>query len=317
MKQRDRVAAGKAHWQDKWDEFRERKSKLYSLEEPGEFSSKLQKYLHTLLDTEKPRYDTVMYLRFLKDYFEPVGGISEELEDRLITGGCYRCGDPILENLQTHDYQQLGKALQSEFGGSWKKLSSGDSSKERIQWVAPLAALIQDDFKDRVKDVADFYGYSVSDHGGSVIEFEPVYPESAGSYIRGECKGQVYHFCIRGERNEEGKVINDSVADSIEWNGLRCKNGPTEKDDQGNLIKPYRTFPKRIYVLAFEVPGTNIEQEIKDRLWMKSLTWDEAAVFKINVRHLPYTFYRDTALDDDHAFFTYNNIPPSLITRVH
>lgn len=316
-------------WEEKWDTFKRGNARVYSLEEPGEFSPRLHEYLRTISDAEQLRYDTVLKLRHLKEYFEPVGGIPEELESRLISAwSCYRWKDPILENLQTHDHEKLIEAIKRMFQDypeqsrfRFELLSSNSEGKEKVKWISSMFFLAKDGVWEEVEKLAQYYGYSINRTGSAVV-FEPIFSQTAGNYIQDDCKGYVYHFCPKGTRNEEtGEIDNENIVNSITRSGLRIKNGPTEKDPETReKIPAYRYFPNRIHVLAFEVPGTkDILEQIKRRAWdMKGLAPEEIAIFKINVRHLPYTFYRDTSLgEDDHAFYTYNSIPPVLITRVY
>ena len=176
-----------------------------------------------------------------------------------------------------------------------------------------------DDNWKEIKRIADFFGYSMN-RSGSIVDFEPIQPEHGSSYIDNECKGIVYHICPKGKVNKKtGKIDNEIIAKSIVKNGLRTKNGSSEKDPvTGKKEEPYRYFPERIYVLAFK-PGTDIKKELqKVAPKVAGVPWEDTAVFKVGVRTLPYTFYKDTAMSDNpHAFFTYNNIPPGLITRIH
>lgn len=316
-------------WEQKWDRFKTN-SRLYSEEGSGEFSPKLQKYL-AQFGYDRPRYEEILRLRPINEYFSATGGIPDQMADKLMwPNRGWNTYDPILENLQTHDWRSFADRLR-HIGGYVDRLSASGGNKEYFQWTFPLDQISedQDDFIANIKKLADYYGYSMTCRDNFTFSellftFEPIESEDATEYICNECGGVVYHISPRGVVNlKTHEIDNDIIADTIEREGLRCKKGDTlVRNREGNLVhmEPYRNFPERIYVSAFNI-DEDIQEGLEDVVRMKRLQWKDAAIFEIIISDVPYKFYKDTVTNSTHgletAFFTYSSLPPKIINRIH
>lgn len=218
--------------------------------------------------------------------------------------------DPILENLQTHDYHKLETALKKlfpDYAFTVKPISA--SSKQRKEFcrvqlqgskdkpLVPFLELLQNseskEFKALSK-VLEFYNYSLSEINPiGYLDLEPIYPESGKEYISQVCHNIVYHVCPR------------EVTDQILRQGLKCKTG---SDIKGS----YRDFPKRIYVFALDPGEGNIKQRLK-KIAEEEFGWPEETYSILKCKVIPGNFYIDTAMTERHAYFTYNTIPPENI----
>ena len=252
----------------------------------------------------------------LQNYF---GNIPEEVQKTFVEDPKR---DLVLENLQSHDWKLLFKKLQDLYGKDqvvgakpidWK---DKDRSLQMIRVTVhgtPERSLqdIETDLKTgEGKHLLDFFNYTVSGYRGCWIELEPKFSEDGSDYIYNTCKGVVWHLSPK-----------DNAEDILQV-GLRCRN--RDKTDAGD-----RNYPRRIYVYATEPkPKNRLRKELQKVADMLT-GWDSEEedyedqlanmqVFKIQ---LPRTFgkipfYRDTAMSDGHSFFTYTNIPASLLKPV-
>lgn len=296
-------------WEKSWQNFLLNKSE-------SRFGNRIVNYLNTFDRVDnKARHEILQLYEQLWNYYD--GLVPEGIQRGFIEDSFK---DYILENLQTHDWKQMAKEIKNRYGDSIVSIEPY-SGKDPRKDLVHINIKPSKDFKwyevgqkleegtHELNKIFEFYGYTFSsvNYEQRYIEVEPRHPESATDYVLGKCRGQVYHISPRGK--------DDLILKSIEKSGLRCKDGSVWDPETRQRISPYRRFPSRVYVFAFE-PGTDIRKEIGKRLTVKRLTWDTAAVFKANLWNTNYTFYQDTAMGDDYAFFTYNSIPPELLKRV-
>lgn len=222
----------------------------------------------------------------------------------------YRSGevkDFILENLQTHDWRLLVKALETEFGDQVRfQKTSGNSDKEYLAFQLvgtrdlPVSDIIESFRAGKGKDLCNFYGYTVSQLLGNSLQLEPEFPEKAEDFIYGDCYGICYHLAPK------------RYLESIIENGLRCRGRDSDR----------RSYPKRIYVFATP-PGSNYAVRVREGLeQLAALLGGNLEDFQpLRIRlgngnmstWLP--FYRDTASFEG-CFFTYTNIPASWLKPV-
>jgi hypothetical protein len=147
----------------------------------------------------------------------------------------------------------------------------------------------------KLNDILFFYNYynSFSRHIDNKLHYfiEPYYPKDISEDIRSKHLN-IYHF------------THKKNIDSILNNGLRCKKNN------------YRDFPERIYLY---VTDKKIDYNDKDILIFidKTLnTTKDIAIFKIkNINNI--SIYNDTAMIEDNACFTYNNISKLQIKLIN
>lgn len=238
------------------------------------------------------------------------GQIPESIVDRYIAG---ERKDFILENLQTHDWKQLAKALTKEFGSQVKvRPFTGDSEKsfifvDVVGTKEKPATEIFKSFKEGVgRDILQFFNYTLSGIERNVIYLEPKWSERGTEYIYGKCFGVVWHLCP------------EWLADSVVQAGLRCRN----RDN--SVTKNLRNYPKRIYVYATEpLPKAQLKynlEDLADTISEGELTLEDYQVFRIQLPRTSFSgqieFYSDSAIADGHTFYTYSNIPASCLKPV-
>lgn len=224
--------------------------------------------------------------------------------------------DFILENLQTHDWHLLKKSLEKLFPdiivNAISKSSKSDNKEFLIVDLTGCTGIsglkIRNSFySDKAKDLANFYGYTVSGITSSCIALEPEYPERVDDFLYNDCCGVCFHLC-------EKTMFKDSILK----NGLRCRN----RDDDA-FTKSYRNWPKRIYVYATEF--FKDKKILKDELETLANTisdgnntLEDYIVLRIQFPNKGllnrYNFYKDTLMDDSKSMFTYQNIPGEYIS---
>lgn len=238
------------------------------------------------------------------------GQIPESIVDRYIAG---ERKDFILENLQTHDWRQLAKALTKEFGSQIKVRPFTGSSNKGFVFVdvtgtkeRPAAEIFKSFREGTGQDILQFFNYTLSGIERNVVSLEPKWSESGTEYIYSKCFGVVWHLCP------------EELADFVLHSGLRCRNR------DGSETASKRNYPKRIYVYATEPkPKSQIKPELEslaDTISEGNLTLDDYQAFRIQLPRTNFSgqidFYSDSAIADGHTFYTYHNIPASLLKPV-
>ena len=128
----------------------------------------------------------------------------------------------------------------------------------------------------------------------------PLYSkENVLPYIQSKCESFIFHIT----KNEDSK-------DKILKTGLRCR------------AASYRSAPERIYVFATEdyKDYNKVREQMKDML--KELNFediDKCYIIKLRIDQLGknFKFYKDSAMDCVHTYFTYNNIPAKCIVGAY
>lgn len=238
------------------------------------------------------------------------GQVPETVLDRYIAG---ERKDFILENLQTHDWKQLAKALTREFGFQVKVRPFEDNSEKSFVFVdvtgtkeKPATEILKSFREGRGRDILQFFNYSLSGIERNRVSLEPKWSESGTEYIYNKCFGVVWHLCP------------EELADDVFQAGLRCRN----RDD--SETRDLRNYPKRIYVYATEpLPKSQLRdrlEDLADTISEGNLTLEDYQVFKIQLPRTGFSgkieFYSDSAIADGHTFYTYTNIPASLLKPV-
>lgn len=238
----------------------------------------------------------------LEDYFGK-NSVGEEIKKRFVLSPKT---DFILENLQTHDKNLLVKKVQEllpnrkpklvEFSKEGKATFRVELKKASTKYSDPQIVWM---YSSELEKLAEFYGYGISKISDDFIDFEPRFTEDATKFIYEKCHGIVYHITDR------------MYLGSIQKSGLRIRNGLPG-------LPPYRKFPKRVYVSAFDPEKVS---DIKSKLVeVSEIVTDAYDPVALRIRlpesgHSRIPFYRDTAMDED-AFFTYTSIPASYIEYI-
>lgn len=298
-------------WENKWSNF---------LLEPyrEEYGNILGEHLAKNTLFEHPYYGESLRVRVenLQNYF---GVIPENVQKAFIEDSKR---DLVLENLQSHDWKLLFKKLQDLYGKDQVIKAEPVDRKDKERSLQMIRVTVRGTPKRTLQDIEidlksgegkhllDFFNYSVSGYRGCWIELEPKFSESGSDYIYDTCMGVVWHLSPK------------EATESILRVGLRCRN--RDRTSTGD-----RNYPSRIYVYATEPkPKAQMKKELQ-KVADKLTGWDSDAddyedqlanmqVFRIQLPRgfgkIP--FYRDTAMSDNHSFFTYTNIPAACIKPV-
>lgn len=227
--------------------------------------------------------------------------INEYIEDEYsisIDRGCYAKSvyenimgitDLYYETLKTHDTDLLIKKLNDTYKDNISYIKYNGDTKYSFYIV-----MNNEIDTNKLNDILFFYNYIKSFErkiNNKVHYFiEPFYPKDISKYIF-ENHLYIYHFTYK--RN----------IDSILKNGLRCKKNS------------YRDFPERIYLYVTDKKITDDKDNVLRFIDKVLRTTNDIAVFNIkNMYNIP--IYNDTAMEEDNACFTYNNIDKSQIKLV-
>lgn len=286
-------------WYNRWKKFKD--------------GSPILEFLNSF-NQDEPRYHRVKSTyEQLENYFQ--GNVPEDIQNQFIQDW-HR--DYILENLQTHDWDRLYKALKEKFEGI-ELYEFPRSGKKKDYFQVRFPEPLTSEEKKICKELATFFNYSISRAEGSIVSFEPEYPEEVKDDLSKTSFGFVYHIMPLEDEFDEDDVK------SVEKNGFRLRNGRLRryKDPKTGerRVDRYRNFSPRIYVynlgerLAKSEEGR--KKQFEKLIEMKGLTWDECAIFAIDIQHFPGNFYRDSVAADDKAAYTFQNIPADRVTRIH
>lgn len=222
--------------------------------------------------------------------FYPRGVVPSDVAERFSSDPWF---DFINENLNTHDYNVMMKAVEKYLGDhldGWNPLFGKDRELDMIELRFPsfiMSEMYEDD--SGLRDILDFYGYYVTHIEGNILLLEPKYSRNMSSYIYGECRGIVFH------------MTDVNNIPSIMRNGLRTKTAR------------YRIFPRRVYVFA-DPDIRDVDDDIFAEYAPELMERPEnLSVLKLDVRGMDIDFYQDLAMDRDGVFFTYTNLPASCI----
>lgn len=227
-------------------------------------------------------------MRTIKEYINDEYNIS-------IDRGCYaRCEyeniidipDLYYETLKTHDTDLLIKKLNDTYKDniSYIKYNGDDIYSFYIVMNNEIDT-------NKLNDILFFYNYIKSFErklNNKVHYFiEPFYPKDISKDVF-ENHLYIYHFTYK-------KNI-----DSILKNGLRCKKNS------------YRDFPERIYLYVTNKKINDDKDNVLKFIDKVLRATKDIAIFNIkNMHNIP--IYNDTAMEEDNACFTYNNIDKSQV----
>lgn len=262
----------------------------------------------------------------LQEYFKKIEeDVPQWIQEDFIKGLNFN-KDYIQENLQSHNWKGMMSVIE-------KKYPAREES-EAIPDHGPLSRVLyypQVQYEDipkwkqggealaDVKKIADFFGYTITKIKRGLAEdpyfisFEPNKAASATDELQ-KCGNIGY------------SIVPVPNSDSVEKNGLRCKNGNSAEirafDKHFNMpkgtTKPYKKFPERIYFCVFpEEWGRPPLEGLEDVCSELGRDWNQVDVYEINFKGLNIEIYKDPAMNSNHAFYTYTNIPASRLKKVH
>jgi len=218
--------------------------------------------------------------------------------------------DYIYENLQSHDAEKLKKKLKKEYGDS---ISFQDySGKEKKSFIIILNDDNLLDFYnpdnnenanfekiEKFNNILSFFNYYVSyndeDKGKKYLFIEPRYSDNVSDEVFNSHK-YIYHFTDKSS----GRKILET--------GLRIR-----KSD-------YREYPQRIFLY---VTDKKIEDDIENisKFILKVCNGHLIKRYGLSILRIENNgkldLYNDTAMEEDEAVFTYNNIPYQYIKKVN
>lgn len=218
--------------------------------------------------------------------------------------------DYIYENLQSHDAEKLKKKLKKEYGDS---ISFQDySGKEKKSFIIILNDDNLLDFYnlnndenanfdkiEKFNNILSFFNYYVSyndeDKGRKYLFIEPRYSDNVTDEVFNSHK-YIYHF------------TDKKSSRSILEVGLRARRSN------------YREYPQRIFLYVtdkkIEDDIENISKFILKVCNIYLLKRNGLSILRIE-NNGKLDLYNDTAMEEDEAVFTYNNIPYQYIKKVN
>lgn len=215
----------------------------------------------------------------------------------------------ILETLQTHDTKKLQDKLKKEYDNIEFEDYSGENKKS-FYMILPDKYHIYD-FKndggrldadynniEKFNNILSFYNYYVSFtkkiKDKWTLFIEPRYSDNITSKIFNS-HASIYHF------------TDGESAKSILKNGLRCKQGK------------YREFPERIFLWVTDKKLEDNLEHLYDFILKignrNKLYKNELSILQIRNNN-KFDIYNDTAMKDEEAVFTYDNIPKEYIKEI-
>jgi hypothetical protein len=227
-------------------------------------------------------------MKTIKEYINDEYNIS-------IDRGCYAeyeyenikdISDLYYETLKTHDTDLLIKKLNDIYENDISCIKY--NGEDKCSFYIVLNNKID---TNKLNDILFFYNYinSFERKINNKIHYfiEPFYPKDISKDIF-EKHLSIYHF------------TNKRNIDSILKNGLRCKKNT------------YRDFPERIYLYVTDKKINDDKDNVLKFIDKVLRTTKDVAIIKIkNIHNIP--IYNDTAMMEDNACFTYNNIDKSQI----
>lgn len=254
--------------------------------------------------------------------------VPVRIQEEFIKGSNPTSREFIQENLQSHDWKSMVSTIEKRYPAKQDSEAYPDygplsrvcyyprvTYKEIPDWEKGGKIL-----KD-IEKIAEFFGYTITNvkrglvGNPNIIIFEPNKADLENDYLRDECANTGY------------TIVPVPNSDSVEKNGLRCKNGNSKEIDNidrvlGNpkgTTKPYKKVPKRIYFTAFPVDlgEEAIRERLQDVCSELGRDWEQVDVYKIDFSKINADIYEDPAMKSRYAFYTYTNIPAAFLKKVH
>lgn len=215
--------------------------------------------------------------------------------------------DYIHENLSTHNAPLLQKKLLKFFGDSINRFFNYDGTIEIYSFHIILNKGVDIDIFKKNKQLLkllEFFNYKLREtnnvDGENTLFIEPIYSENVDDWVYKNCKGICYHFTTKEH------------AIDILKTGFRLHNNTT------------KNIPERIYMYATDKLSIKSGDEYINQFIDKVVDWadiekNDLAVLRIDLNRTKgyITFYKDTAMPEPEAVFTYNNIPAKCIKEVN
>lgn len=242
----------------------------------------------------------------IKEFYN--GDIPENIKEKLLNDEFV---DYIYENLQSHDPEKLKSKLKREYGN---EISFQDyNGKEKKSFIMILNNDNLLDFYnpknnpdadyekiEKFNNILSFYNYYVSyndeDKGKKYLFIEPRYSDNVTDEVFNSHK-YLYHFTDK----------KSSI--SILEVGLRARKSN------------YREYPERIFLYASDKKID--ENNIKDFADFILRVCNPISLKRNGLRVLEIKntgkidLYNDTAMTEDEAVFTYQNIPHDYIKKLN
>lgn len=214
--------------------------------------------------------------------------------------------DYVYENLQSHDAEKLKKKLKKEYGD---EIDFQDySGKDKKSFVIILNSGNIEDFYnpgninekiEKFNNILSFFNYYVSyndeDRGRKYLFIEPRYSDNVTDEIFNSHK-YLYHF------------TDKKSARSILETGLRIRKST------------YREYPERTFLYA---TGKKVEDDLENvsKFILKVCNIHNIKRYGLSILKIEnngkFDLYNDTAMEEDEAVFTYQNIPYQYIKKVN
>ena len=214
--------------------------------------------------------------------------------------------DYIYENLQSHDVEKLKKKLKKEYGD---EIDFQDySGKDKKSFVVVLNNGNIEDFYnpkntnkkiDKFNNILSFFNYYVSYNdeyrGKKYLFIEPRYSDNVTDEVFNSHK-YIYHFTDK----KSGRSILET--------GLRIRKSN------------YREYPERTFLY---VTDKKVEDDLENisKFILKVCNTYNIKKYGISILKIEnngkFDLYNDTAMKEDEAVFTYQNIPYQYIKKIN
>ena len=222
----------------------------------------------------------------------------------------------IIETLKSHPHEKLMNRIGKEFSGKYERIyciSNKDADALPVVLQVPKDNLFVTSFElggnrlsntktsDKLYDILEFFNYYVTliersnEIDGYDIFFEPEYTKDILQDIK-DNGGHVYH--VTSKENYE----------KIKRTGLRPKVGKVRKEAGG-----YRYFTERTFLIG---DNKSKEETIKNiRSVINDLEKKEYVIIDIDLSNYEIGLWEDGASEGKYNVYTYEAIPPRLISR--
>ena len=201
-----------------------------------EYGETIGTFLNSFSRQEPGYFYTVELYEQIQNYYG--GEVPQEVQEAFVQDP-HR--DYILENLQSHNWEQFYKKLCSTFGIElelWGTTPSGDVDFFTVRFPRPLTSRE----KKECEELAKFFRYLPTFYG-SLVEFEPEYTEKVD--VTEDSYGFLYHVMPLRDRDDLKDV------ESVEKNGFRLRSGRLRHYEDPKTgkrkVDKYRNFTPRVY----------------------------------------------------------------------
>lgn len=243
------------------------------------------------------------FIEDMSDYY--MGEIPQNILDTFINENYV---DYIQENLSTHNAPLLQKKILELFDNDINRFINYDGTIEKYSFYIIINDNVNINvFKKNKKllDLLQFFNYKLREakiiNNEQTLFIEPIFSENVDDWVYKNCKGICYHFTTR------------DVADNILKTGFRIRNNTSTN------------IPNRIYMYATDKLSIRSGDEYVNKFIYSVLSAFDLKKYGLVVLRIDLhrargnryiTFYKDTAMEEPEAVFTYNNIPAACIKEI-